>query len=488
MQKEIPFSNINDTECIHLTKDLKVKPKKRRKETIFEKLNLFSDNENITCKYYTTEQFKENGFDKHNNKMTLLHLNISSLPYHIDEFTELLSDLKINFKIIGITESRLTAKKDPINNINIPGYNIEHTPTKSDKGGALLYISTELNYKSRNDLKLYKDKNRESVFIEVLSKSDKNTVIGCIYKHSNLAIQEFMDTFLQPLLDKLSYENKNVILLGDFNIDLLHYESHIQTREFLDKIYFGSLSPHITIPTRITPRSRTLIDNIFTNTMDEPSISGNLMCSISDHLAQFLIHPEQNAKKCLNEKTKYKRNYKKVNKEKFEQDLQHITWVEALKVNDTNVDTSLGNFLQIINSVLEKHILTSIRNKNKIHNKFCKAKDQDRKDLLYQQFKNYRNILSNFTKKSKENYYKEYFLENKNNLIKVWQGIKDIILIKKHNRVQPTFLKINDRLTTNNKKIAEEFNIFFGTIAQKIDQKIPKSKKHFILPSATTSN
>ena len=98
-----------------------------------------------------------------------------------------------------------------MNNINIPGYNIEHTPTKSEKGGALLYISKELNSKSRNDLKLLKDKNLESVFIEILSKSDKNTIIGCIYRHLNLAVQEFMDTFLQPLLDKLSYENKNVI-------------------------------------------------------------------------------------------------------------------------------------------------------------------------------------------------------------------------------------------------------------------------------------
>ena len=73
--------------------------------------------------------------------MTLLHLNISSLPYHTDEFTELLSDLEINFKIIGITESRLTTKKDPMNDINIPGYNIERMPTKSGGGGALLYIS-----------------------------------------------------------------------------------------------------------------------------------------------------------------------------------------------------------------------------------------------------------------------------------------------------------------------------------------------------------
>ena len=34
-----------------------------------------------------------------------------------------------------------------MNNINIPGYNIEHTSTKSNKGGALLYILKELNTK-----------------------------------------------------------------------------------------------------------------------------------------------------------------------------------------------------------------------------------------------------------------------------------------------------------------------------------------------------
>ena len=57
--------------------------------------------------------------------------------------------------------------------------------------------------------------------------------------------------------------------------------------------------------------------------------------------------------------------------------------------------------------------------------------------------------------------------------------MKDIILIKKHNRAQPTFLKRHNRLTSNNQKIADEFNNFFGTIAQKIDQKTPKSNKHF---------
>ena len=49
-------------------------------------------------------------------------------------------------------------------------------------------------------------------------------------------------------------------------------------------------------------------------------------------------------------------------------------------------------------------------------------KDQEQKDTQ-QQFKNYRNILSNLTKKE-ENYHEEYSQENKNNLIKIWQGMK----------------------------------------------------------------
>ena len=65
-------------------------------------------------------------------------------------------------------------------------------------------------------------------------------------------------------------------------------------------MYFGSLPLQIAIPTRINPHSKTLIDNIFTDAVDEPSVSGNLMRYIFDHLAFFLIHPEQNAKTCLN--------------------------------------------------------------------------------------------------------------------------------------------------------------------------------------------
>ena len=157
----------------------------------------------MSCKYYNNKQLKKLTSDKiiDNSKgLSSLHLNISSLPFHIDEFTNLLSELNSNFKIIGITETRLTTKKDPVNSIEIPNYNIEHTPTESDKGGALLYISKEINYKTRDDLKIYKKKLLESKFIEVFSGSNKSTVVGLYISIKALQLKTSTLTFYSLLL------------------------------------------------------------------------------------------------------------------------------------------------------------------------------------------------------------------------------------------------------------------------------------------------
>ena len=68
-------------------------------------------------------------------------------------------------------------------------------------------------------------------------------VVGCIYKHPNFPITEFNERGLQPLLDKLSLENKDIILMGDFNVDLLHYETRNQSRDLLDEMFSASLKP-----------------------------------------------------------------------------------------------------------------------------------------------------------------------------------------------------------------------------------------------------
>ena len=156
----------------------------------------------------------------------------------------------------------------------------------------LLYIKEHIIYKKRNDLRILKSKLLESIFIEIIKPDAKNLIIGCIYRHPCMELGEFNNDFLTHLCEKLLREkNKDVVLMGDFNVGLPKYENNTYTADFLDKIYSTSLIPQITSPTRITPRSKTLIDNIFTTDGNEETLSRNIITNISDHLAQFLSFP-----------------------------------------------------------------------------------------------------------------------------------------------------------------------------------------------------
>ena len=53
-----------------------------------------------------------------------------------------------------------------------------------------------------------------------MNKKQKNMVIGCVYKHLKHGVSDFTNNYITPLLDKLSNENKDIMIMGDFNINL----------------------------------------------------------------------------------------------------------------------------------------------------------------------------------------------------------------------------------------------------------------------------
>ena len=332
----LPFSNLNNDEFIHTVKGKKLKfthvTKKKLPTEVefFQQINSNLD-ENLD-KYYLPDDLKKFEKDTQNN-LNFFHLNISSLPYHFPELETLLATSEIDFDIIGITESRLKSNKNHLTNITLPRYNIEHCSTDGTNGGALLYIKEDIIYKKRNDLKILKSKLLESIFIEIINPDAKNLIIGCIYRHPCMELGEFNNDFLTYLCEKLLREkNKDIVLMGDFNVDLLKYENNTYTADFLDKIYSTSLIPQITSPTRITPRSETLIDNIFTTDANEETLSDNIITNISDHLAQFLSFPVKKSP----HKTKkeiYKQNYKNFDADLFLSDLRNIDWQQALEIS-----------------------------------------------------------------------------------------------------------------------------------------------------------
>ena len=112
-----------------------------------------------------------------------------------------------------------------------------------------------------------------------------------IYRHPTKGLTYFNCNYLNKLLENIFKEQKYIFLLGDFNVNLLNYNKHNQTNEFLDSLASNSFIPLILQPTRITIYSNTLIDNIFSNFIEPNIISGNLTATISHHLPQFAIIP-----------------------------------------------------------------------------------------------------------------------------------------------------------------------------------------------------
>ena len=86
-------------------------------------------------------------------------------------------------------------------------------------------------------------------------------------------------------MEKLSFENKELYLLGDYNIDILKTDDDDNINEYYNIISSNFLVPHITLPTTITSTSRSLIGNIFSNNLNfVHAVSGNINVTISDYL------------------------------------------------------------------------------------------------------------------------------------------------------------------------------------------------------------
>ena len=179
------------------------------------------------CNYYKISEFVEAKFDS-SKSFSIFHINIHSIQLHLEELKLLLQLIDFKFDILCISESKLIKGVKPIIDISLENYHDPiGTPSEATKGGVLIYVSKDLNFKPRNDLNIYSSKEIESSFIEIINKKKANCIIGTIYRHPSMCGKEFNDKHLRPLTHKLNLEkNKNIYIAGDFNFNLLNVSSH----------------------------------------------------------------------------------------------------------------------------------------------------------------------------------------------------------------------------------------------------------------------
>ena len=443
----------------------------------------------INCTYEDIESFKLKKTDK---ELSFFHLNIASLSKHKEELETSLSLLKHKFDIIALTETRIKNNATLNYDINLNGYNVCSTPTESDKGGTLIYITNSLKYRERKDLDeiMYKEYDLEATFLEIINTDSKNIICGCIYRHPKMDLDDFNINHLNKLLEKINKEKKSIFLLGDFNVDLMNTDKDSNTENFFDCLTSHLLVPHIIYPTRITHHSKTLIDNIFSNSTNyELGKSGNLTLSISDHLAQFLVLPKSHVKNKVQNKTTY-RDMSNFNKEQMLNDLSNIDWNSAIDLQKNDPSFSYNSFENTVNKIVDNHIpiktiskrklkiqskpwitkgiKKSIVRREKLYKNYLNTSNLERKQQLREDYKNIRNQIVTLCRNSKKLHYQSHFTKNATNSRNIWKGINSIIHLKDTHKKSIDSISTANGITNEPKEIANSFNEYFSSSKFKI--------------------
>ena len=112
----------------------------------------------------------------------------------------------------------------------------------------------------------------EGLFIEVQGESlEGKLAIGNIYRppkhnNNNATIERFTDE-ISPILASMGKKNSNATVAGDFNIDLQINERH-KYQKYFDVFVTNVFFPLVTLPTRVSKHSCTLIYQLFCKLKD----------------------------------------------------------------------------------------------------------------------------------------------------------------------------------------------------------------------------
>ena len=101
---------------------------------------------------------------------------------------------------------------------SLPGYVfLQRIRNVSVGGGIGIFLKQEIKFKRKYDL----ENHLESLWIEICLKNSKSVLIGCYYRPpegSKYLINNFSEVFEEQLTNVVK-TNKEIIILGDFNID-----------------------------------------------------------------------------------------------------------------------------------------------------------------------------------------------------------------------------------------------------------------------------
>ena len=336
------------------------------------------------CQYYTESEYISLLHQKKISdcsSFTFISLNIANILSKLSSLKTFVDNISIAStkpSVICVTETHLTESRNQgysqsdHHNL-LPGYNFYHNDRKNMKGGGVgVFVSEELSESASVESVFFEEEKFEGITLTLpdfpLENGKKNLIILTVYRQPGEAnIHEF-HSILERWLEHYDQRSNEIIITGDMNLDLLRYEVHAGTSNYLDLLISHNLLPVITIPTRIKHRSATLIDHIFART--QYSLTGVLASELSgshgytDHYPIFCVIDK--TKTVTSVKQTYTKKYFTNEGNKQRQNaLRHENWDDVYAATDANLAFNLfqDKYCKIYNDCITTKVCVNARNR-----------------------------------------------------------------------------------------------------------------------------
>ena len=357
--------------------------------------------------------------------LNFMHLNVHYLYSKIDEIKLLISQQQ-NIHIMGFCETFLS---ETLSNaqLRLDNFELFRKDRNTLGGGLVLYIQEQLTCTRRFDLET---DFVESIWLEIHQQHSKSILLCYAYRppSSNADwLQYFSDSLEKAFLDQ-----KECIIMGDFNFDLLKVDAKSKAWiDLLESIQFTQL---VSQPTRVTCNSATLIDHAFSN---KPLNIAKVFVpayAISDHYPVCVTRKISTSySKGPQHKVIHFRSMKHFDENDFLSDLNSQPW-SVMDMYD-NPDDLLDMFIELFSSVLDRHapkrskrvkrinqpnwinqaILEAIRTRDYFHKK---------KDSF--NYKIWRSKVKCLIFNAKRQYYQDQISQNNHNPKQLWNSLHEL--------------------------------------------------------------
>ncbi len=371
--------------------------------------------------------------------------------------------------MFGFTESRLDYRISD-DSVHIPEYTVIRRDAQAPgQTGIAVYVHSSIEhcvYRRQN----FESESVECIWLEVQPTEHTSPFFVCYVYRNPASNDEWFDSFV-CMLDKVSTYKNNVdlLLLGDFNIDMLKQHSSWDSTLNL----FG-LTQLVSSPTRITETSSTLIDHIYTNNPHTISSTRVSDLSVSDH------NPISCTKTLKLPKLKPKehtfisfRSFKHFNQASYFNDLANAPFESVYAYTDP--DKALSLWYEIFYAVINKH--APIRHRRVKRPKLppwltteikeaMSHRDTLKSNKSHEEYKKARNKVKNMVRNAKRAYFNK-LINNQKNTSTIWRALNAFT------KKSSTHTDIPNHIT------ADMFNEHFLSIAEKLTaSNIPRDPKY----------